>query len=97
MLNRQNIYRIFIISGNRLANFQSGVTNVNPSATAPKIGAYKVCAAFAGAVGRGATHVFKCPGCGVNGRYAVVQLKGTNYLTLCEVRVFGSMISLNNL
>jgi hypothetical protein len=80
---------IFLFAGNRLANFQTGVTDVNPSSSAPRVGAYKVCNVMAGAVGRGASYTFKCPGCGVTGRYAIVQLRGRNYLTLCEVRVFG--------
>lgn len=73
----------------RLANFQTGVTNTDPASSAPKVGGYSVCGTMGGAVGGGATHTFECPGCGVTGRYAVVQLKGTNYLTLCEVRIFG--------
>ena len=72
----------------RLANFQIGTTNTSPQAQAPAIGNYQACAHVGGALGAGETRSIACNG---KGRYVIVQLKGRNYLTLCEVEVFGGM------
>ena len=47
-----------------------------------------VCAFYSGAVGRGATKSIACRAKAI-GRYVAIKLRTKNYLTLCEVRVFG--------
>ena len=74
----------------RLADFQIGTTFNNPSVTAPVLGAYSVCASQGDALGAGKTKDFACDS---TGRYVIVQLKGANFLTLCEVEVYGGMNS----
>ena len=74
----------------RLADFQIGTTFNNPSVTAPVIGEYSVCASQGAALDAGETKDFVCD---AKGRYVIVQLKGANYLTLCEVEVYGGMNS----
>ena len=49
-----------------------------------------MCAHNAGAMGAGETRTFACS---AKGRYVIVQLKGTNPLTLCEVGVYGGKIA----
>ena len=85
-------YRFIFLSANRLANFQIGTTNVSPDTTAPAVGSYDACAHSDGALGAGETKSFDCA---AKGRYVIVQLKGSNYLTLCEVQVFGGMLKEN--
>ena len=72
----------------RLSNFQIGATNTSPQARAPAIGNYQACAHVGGALAAGETRSITCNG---KGRYVIVQLKGRNYLTLCEVEVYGGM------
>ena len=72
----------------RLSNFQIGTTNTSPQARAPAIGNYQACAHVGGALAAGETRSITCNG---KGRYVIVQLKGRNYLTLCEVEVYGGM------
>jgi hypothetical protein len=55
---------------------------------APVVGDYDVCATQGPALGAGETKLFACPS---YGRYVVVQLKGKNFLTLCEVEVYGTI------
>ena len=49
------------------------------------------CKRFNGAVGQGATRNIVCAR-RVTGRYVYVMLRGTNWLTLCEVVVFGKRL-----
>ena len=49
------------------------------------------CGFYAGAVPDGTTVTINCPHGGVTGRYLLVQLDGTNFLTLCEVTAAGTM------
>ena len=46
------------------------------------------CAFYQGAVGKGKTADIFCTK-EVSGRYVFVMLRATDYLTLCEVEVFG--------
>jgi len=55
----------------------------------PAVSNYPICGAFEGKVAAGATAEITCKP-GLVGRYVIVQLKETEYLTLCEVEVFGS-------
>ena len=73
------------LEGNRLAYFQIGTTNTNPTQTAPAVGNYPACAVNGGSMEKGECKAFDCHS---KGRYLVVQLRGTNYLTLCEVQVY---------
>ena len=73
----------------RLADFQIRMTNRNPVVTAPLVGDNIACASQKNALGAGETKEFACV---ATGRYVLVQLKGENVLTLCEVEVYGPMI-----
>ena len=66
------------------------MTDINPSVAAPTIGGYYVCATQKNALLSGETKDFACTG---KDRYVIVQLKGENVLTLCEVEVYGGMNS----
>jgi len=63
------------------------VTSTDPNVTAPSFSNYPLCGAHPGSVGAGVTVKITCKP-GLVGRYVIVQLKGSNFLTLCEVQVF---------
>ena len=58
---------------------------------APVVSNYPVCAAFPGNAG-GIVEITCAPA--KVGRYVIVQLQATEYLTLCEVEVFGSEVNI---
>jgi hypothetical protein len=70
----------------RLDHVQMGMTNSNPRVTSPSAVTYTACAAEPRVFGNAATRSFTCD---AKGRYLVVQLQNKDYLTLCEVEVFG--------
>ena len=70
----------------RLNNFVIGVTDNDPRIMKPTPESLDLCATNTQAIGRGASKAFECE---ASGQYVVVQLKGRNYLTLCEVEVYG--------
>ena len=70
----------FSSSGNRLSNFQILVDG-------------QVCATETGSLGAGETKIFPCKAMGKTVR---IQLNGRNYLTLCEVEVYGRKLENNN-
>jgi hypothetical protein len=72
----------------RLGNYQIGTTSKDPSGGV-KLDGYNVCATHAGEMGAAETKTFACS---VTDQYVIVQLKGKNYLTLCEVEVFESKL-----
>ena len=77
------------ILGNRLRNFRIGVTNRNPRRVRPNVGNYQLCSHYGGAVGRGQLLNLNCRRA-LYGRYVIVQIVNRReYLTLCEVEVFG--------
>ena len=76
-----------MIVAERLSRIQIGTTDVSPSTVAPALTNYKVCHYFAGAIRAG---ISQSVWCGTIGRYLVIQLKTTQYLTLCEVEVYGT-------
>ena len=82
----------FILSyctANRLRDFQIGVSNFNPGSVDPNLyrsSDYKTCAKYRPAMGPGEYRSFDCFD---QGRYVIVQLSAHDYLTLCEVEVFG--------
>ena len=77
-----------MIAGNRLRNFRVGVTNRHPRRVRPNHSNYHLCRHHGGAVGRGQLLNLNCRR-GLYGRYVIVQIHGRQYLTLCEVDVFG--------
>ena len=85
----------------RLSNFTIGVTNASPDSVAPSVSGpnYDVCTAKSGIHGSQITLTvtYMCTTvCGApwppQGRYVIVQLKGTDVLTLCEVMVMGKFV-----
>jgi uncharacterized protein YchJ len=63
------------------------VTNTDPLEVAPDVEKhnFEVCATSYAPIGAGATHPMKCM---ARGRYVVLQLLNTQYLTVCEVKVY---------
>ena len=81
-----------IFAGDRLANVIVGATDLNPSDRENMVLSELIfdrCGFHPGPIPNGATHRFNCPPGNVTGRYLVVQLNGTNFLTLCEVTATG--------
>ena len=79
---------LFHFPGARLANVHVGLTDVVPrNHQMMSLSAFKLreCGLYSGPVPIGTTVTIPCPDGGVHGRYLVVQLDGTDYLTLCEV------------
>jgi hypothetical protein len=68
-----------------------GTSDVSPQAKAPVVGAYDVCATVSDRLAAGETRTLACH---ATAQYVIVQLKGNDYLTLCEVRVEGRTYSL---
>ena len=62
-----------------------GTTDDSPEVVAPTIYNVRVCASQDSPVANGATQELYCGG---TGRYLVVLLEKTEYLTLCEVEAF---------
>ena len=79
------------LSGDRLKDFYVGVTDNLPTTVAPTPSPinYELCHHYAGQVPQGARERILCDG-PVTGRYLIVQLTGTNYLTLCAVEAYAS-------
>ena len=83
---------LWIFTGARLADVTVGATDLNPSVRGNmQISELRFdkCGFHPGPIPNGATYRFNCPPGTVTGRYLVVQLAGTNYLTLCEVTATG--------
>jgi hypothetical protein len=72
----------------RLTNFVVGLTKTSPNVRAPADGNYDVCASVTDSLRSGETRTLSCIG---TGRYLVVQLMGTNFLSLCEVEVYSGI------
>ena len=70
------------VSDQRLSNF---VIGTSLSLVHPALDNYAVCVTRVEAVGRGRTQTF---GCRARARYVIIQLQGSDVLTLCEVQVF---------
>ena len=71
------------VAANRLANFNIGAN----MGGVPQLGKYTPLFHEPKELGAGERRVYKVKGVG---RSVFVQLRGTNYLTLCEVTVRGS-------
>ena len=76
---------MFLLAGERLKNFRIGTTNTSPKRLKPTPQNYHTCAAKNGTMSSAQYEVFKCV---AEGRYVIIQLKGKDFLTLCEVEVF---------
>jgi hypothetical protein len=70
----------------RLKDFDVGLTNIDPSKTAPVASSYSLCAHYTGYFSNTAN--IDCSPDVVPGRYLVVRLPVKQYLTLCEVEVY---------
>ena len=75
--------------GERNANFVVGVTNTDPNTVAPTPDGLTLCAQYPGTSATGDIIDLTCES-PVTGQYLVVQLRGTNFLSLCEVQVSGT-------
>ena len=73
-------------SADRLNNLILGLTDTSPDQLTPMVGKYDQCATQVPALGRGEIKEFSC---NQQGRYVIVQTNTRNYLTLCEVEVYG--------
>ena len=71
----------------RLAKFQIGISNEIPTVNPPNLDADSACATIDDHLKRG--ELRKWIDCSGTGQYVVVQLMVTNYLTLCELEVYG--------
>ena len=77
------------IADGRLENFVVGLSDTDPASVPPVLNNYDVCTTYPGLAADGAVLSLDCTQtAGPTGRYLIVQLQGTNYLTLCEVEVF---------
>ena len=83
------------MTGDRLHDFNVGITNSFPIATTPTPMNYQLCSHYTGQVDAGATETVTCnQSASLRGRYVVVQILGQNErLTLCEVKVYGGEYS----
>ena len=72
----------------RLSNINIGTTDIDPSVSAPTLDTMTVCARDDNPMVLGEIRPFCC---GTSGRYLVVMLDKPDgeFLTLCEVEVFG--------
>ena len=75
-----------LIAGDRLSNFKIGVTNRNPLENRPNAINLYVCVTRRHKMGGSERRDFKC---GREGRHVVVLMEKKEFLTLCEVAVFG--------
>jgi hypothetical protein len=80
---------VFSLPAERLTHVKVGLASVNPQVQAPAEGNYEVCATVDDVLAAGENKLIKCSG---TGRYLVIQLPAEQYLTLCEVEVFGGKI-----
>ena len=71
-------------TADRLSNFEIKTTIIDPDRF--RLRDMDVCARYPGKMGAGEYRLFECY---AMARYVYIQLKGTEYLTLCEVYVFG--------
>ena len=73
--------------GGRLHDFQVGVSENSPNDITPAVTNYPLCATYSGPAGAVTDISCIAP---VDGRYVIVQISGyTEYLTICELQVFG--------
>ena len=75
------------LAADRLKRFQMGLSSMSPEDLAPFIDNYAPCATVEEPLGLSETRAFQCVG---RGRYFIVQLLYREFLTLCEVEVYGS-------
>ena len=81
------IHRVYFPPDTRLSNVRIGVSNTSPESQAPTVENQNICATLDAAFGRGETKALSCE---ATGRYVSVIYEKTDFLMLCEVRVYGS-------
>ena len=74
------------IAADRLSKFKIGLTNKNPLQNRPTATNVYVCVTQRHALDRAETRNYAC---GKEGRHVVVLMEKKEFLTLCEVAVFG--------
>ena len=79
------------LTAERLHDFNVGLAHCSPWEVAPAPGNYDVIAHEAGALGAGVTAAYDTGTCPLSGRYVVIQILATEILTLCEVKVTGTL------
>ena len=77
---------VFWRTADRLREFQIGTTDTSPKEESPTLNSYDVCVINNVSVGSG---VFKLFDCSATARYVIIQQRIPEFLTLCEVKVFG--------
>ena len=83
-----NVHCICFPADQRLSNVRIGVSNTSPESQAPTVENQNICASHDPALGMGETKALSCDAAG---RYVTIIIEKEDYLTLCEVRVYGSM------
>ena len=78
-------YFVLIYTDMRLRDFRIGTTNKDPERVSPSPDNYDTCASQDGAMRSSEYKIFDCT---TRGRYVIIQLTKSEYLTLCEVEVF---------
>ena len=87
------------ILDSRLANFYIGLTNTMPSLTSTILGSYSVCAQYPGYPSGGSTVIMDCSPTTLPGRYLIIQLPNSNYLSVAELEAYvvkPSALSMSN-
>ena len=91
-----------VTPGERLHDFNVGISNVSPLVTTPSPGGYSMCNHFTGAAG--AEERITCDNNESGrhiGRYVNIQIVtspgNSDYLTLCEVSIYAGKIRTNKL
>jgi len=79
--------KIIYFLAQRLSNFYILITDSNPTLKGPVYSESYLCAYYTCSPPVNSTVSIKCAESSC-GRYLVIQLEETNYLTLCEVQVF---------
>ena len=76
----------FMFTADRLRFAYLGVTDVSPATKRPTTANINVCHISNRLIGKGEVARFPC---GKSGRYVALVLKYKNFLTICEVKVYG--------
>ena len=79
----------FWFPAERLKMLRIGTTNTSPEDVSPNLNNFELCANEDEALGESEIRTFSCT---TAGRYFVLLLEQYQYLTLCEVKVSGSIV-----
>jgi len=69
-------------------NFIIGLTNTTPGLTSMQLGNYSICAQYPGYPAGGSVVILDCSLTTLAGRYLVIQLPSTSYLSVCELQAY---------